>query len=49
MVCSQLLTQVVGFDDRVAYVGFVIEEVVRRHVYPLVLLLIQNNYRSAMS
>jgi hypothetical protein len=49
MVCSRLLTQVVGFDDRVTYVGSVTEQVVRRHVYPLVLLLFHDSYRSAMS
>jgi len=49
VVCSRLLTQVVGFDDRVAYVGSVTEEMVRRHDYPLVRLLFHNSYRSAMS
>ena len=48
MVCSRLLTRVVGFDDMVANVGFVVE-VVRGHVYPIVLLLFHNSYRSVMS
>lgn len=49
MVSIWLLAQVVEFYYTLAYVGFVIEEVARRHIYPLILLLFHSSYRSAMS